>query len=684
MSDISLSTQQVLAQALKQLSTSSAAPIAKAGVEITVQNIVGNQTILANQKNNRTLTVPHASLQGKLSQNTTYESRFSDKQGKPTIEFFAQNTKSTVASQIGSLNRQQLTRLLELPQTKLIQNTGQLEKPIKAEVKSISASKITVNLQGSGQQIDIARSGKLTTATQNLKVGDIVGITLVPTASKGSITLLIPESKQTGKESTQTITPANLPVPNKPLADVAKSHEHSAQLGSASKLVAETIARSAPSLSTTNIEATLSNKAMAALMGQIVMSSAKGTASTMQLDANALATMVRQNNALFSGDLASKIVALKTSEISLVKASSGQVNLLAATEKPIAAIQLSQGLVASAKALLSENTQAPRADTTTKTSDKTSNSVDVSKNLKEIHALLRKLQPVTDSPSKSMHAIEQSSLAIKDIEQSSVKQLLEIALGQIKQKIPSGKADDALNIRQILSGPAQLLNTSQLVNVNNNNGMIGGLVTLLQLTLAARLSREQPQLAQRISNLLGLSSPITKTGSSQTSRVVQDLNQIQQRHQLLKEIGRLLAGHHSSKLSNAEQAIQGQESFYYLLPTNISNQFKDIELLIKREKEQEDSNGKEQKQTKTWHLTMKMDISDIGQLLSKAKVIDNGLELSFYSSNEQVKERVVKFLPQLISRLNHLGIEVMRSDCQLGKIPESLQKRPYHLFETQA
>lgn len=690
MSDISLSTQQVLTQALKQLSASSAAPATKAGVEITVQHLVGNQTLLANQKNSRTLTVPHSSLQGKLSQNATYESRFSDKQGKPTIEFFAQNAKSAVASQIGSLNRQQLTRLIELPQTKILPSPSQLAKPIEATVKAISSSNISValknivNLKNSGQQVDIPLSGKLVSAAQNLKVGDIIGIILVPSATKGSVTLSIHENKPSERNNTQLTNLTNLSTIQKPLGDVTKSHEHSTHIGSASKLVAETIARSALLSPTTNIEATLSSKAMAAVLGQIVMSSTKGSVSAMQLDSSAFVNMVRQNNALFSGDLANKIIASKTSELSLLTASSEQINLLAKTEKPIASIQLAPELIVPAKALLTETKQTTRPDSVALPLDKVANNINVSKHIKEIHALLRKLQPITDSPSKAIHGIEQSSLSIKEVEQSSVKQLLETALGQIKQTIPSGKPDDAQNIKQILGGPAQLLSASHLVNANNASGMIGGLITLLQLTLAARLNREQPQLTQRIASLLGFASPVTNSSSSQPSRVVQDLNQIQQKHQLLKEIGRLLAGHQTSKLNNAEQAIQGQESFYYLLPTNIGNQFKDIELLIKRDKEQENTKIKEQEQAKAWHLTMKMDISDIGQLLSKAKIIDSGLELSFYSSNEQVKDRVVKFLPQLVSRLSHLGIEVIRSDCQLGKIPETLQKRPYHLFETQA
>lgn len=684
MSDISLSTQQVLAQALKQLSTGSAATIAKANIEIAVQHLAGNHTLLTNQKNNRTLTIPHSNLQGKLSQSAIYESRFSEKQGKPTIEFFTQNAKSTIATQLGSLNRQQLSRILELPQTKIVQNPGQQPKPIEATIKAITASNITVNLKDARQNIDIPLSGKLLVAAQNLKVGDIVGISIDPSTTKGIAKLLIPESKALSKSDERATSHTNVQSNNKAANSSTTTHLSSTHIGSALQLVAETLARPVSSHPATEFDVPLSNKSMAVVLGQLVTHSTKGSATTLHLDLNAFANMARRNSALFSGEVVNKIIAAKTSELSLLTTSSGQVNLLAKTEKPIASIPLNEGLIAPAKALLTNTTQLARPDPAALPLDKVTTNVDVSKYLKEIQTLLRKLQPIADSPGKSIDALAQSSLSIKEVEQSSVKQLLEKALTQITQGIPSGKAEDAQQIKHLLHSPAQLLNANRLVTANNASGMIGGLVTLLQLTLAARLNREQPQLTQRIASLLGITNPVAKSSSNQTSRVVQDLNQIQQKHQLLKEIGRLLAGHQTNKLSSAEQTVQGQESFYYLLPTNIGNQFKDIELFIKREKEHNDTKGESQEKTKTWHLTMKMDISDIGQLLSKAKVLDSGIELSFYSSNEQVKDRVVNFLPQLVSRLNHLGIDVVRSDCQLGKIPETLQKRPYHLFETQA
>jgi hypothetical protein len=684
MSDITLSTQQILTQALKQLSAGAAAPASKASLEITVQHLAANQTLLTNQKNSRTLTVPHSHALGKLTQNTTYESRFSDKQGKPTIEFFAQNGKSSVASQIGSLNRQQLTQLLALTQPKGLQDAGHLSKPIEATVKAITSSGITVSLKNVGQQIDIPLSGKMAVATQFMKIGDTVVITIDNSGVKGSATLLMPDNKIELTDKTQITNPVILSNTDKAVTNKGNSLEPQIQQHTALQLVAETLARAESSNPLTKTQVKLSNNAVAAVLGELITSSAKGTISPVQLDSDAFLKMTKQNNTSFPANFVHNIMAAKTSELSLVTASSGQINVIAKTEKPIASIQLNAELIAPAKALLTDTAQITTTVQTSLKFDKVTTNTDASKHLSEIQTLLRKLQPIADSPSKSIHAIDQSNLSIKEVEQSTVKQLIEAAVAQIKQSIPAGKLEDAQHIKQLLSAPAQLLSTSQLVNANNPNGMVGGLVTLLQLTLAARLNREQPQLTQRIASLLGAVTATAASTSNKPSRIVQDLNQVQQKHQLLKEIARLLAGHQTNKLASAEQKIQGQENFYYILPINIGNQFKDIELLIKRKKENEKQTDSTQEQAKAWHLTMKMDISDIGQLLSKAKVLDNGLELSFYSSNDQVKERVIQFIPQLTTRLKQLGIEVIRSDCQLGKIPDSLQKRPYHLFETQA
>jgi hypothetical protein len=153
---------------------------------------------------------------------------------------------------------------------------------------------------------------------------------------------------------------------------------------------------------------------------------------------------------------------------------------------------------------------------------------------------------------------------------------------------------------------------------------------------------------------------------------------------LMKEIGRLLSGHQTSKLNNAEQMIQGQETFYYNLPSVLGGTFKDIELLIKREDNNKETAAVDTQGNKTWQLTMKLAVGELGELLTKAKLRSDTLEINFYASNETVKIQVMNYLPLLRRKLDSLGIEVSKSHCQLGKIPETLQQRPYHMFQAKA
>jgi flagellar hook-length control protein FliK len=163
-----------------------------------------------------------------------------------------------------------------------------------------------------------------------------------------------------------------------------------------------------------------------------------------------------------------------------------------------------------------------------------------------------------------------------------------------------------------------------------------------------------------------------------------DLLQLDQKHQLIKEIGRLLSGHQTSKLANAEQMIQGQETFYYNLPSALGGNLKDVELLIKREENDKENASTQDQNNKTWQLTMKLAVGELGELLTKAKLRSDTLEINFYASNKDVKIQVMNYLPLLRRKFDSLGIEVSKSQCQLGKIPDTLQQRPYHMFQAKA
>jgi hypothetical protein len=305
-----------------------------------------------------------------------------------------------------------------------------------------------------------------------------------------------------------------------------------------------------------------------------------------------------------------------------------------------------------------------------------------------VQSLLRIVQAKAEAPTIPLQSIEKALFDgefFKGAAEQPSKQLVEQVLQQIKQGLPQGKEQDANQVRQLLSTPALNLSALQMINPTSSQGFMSGLVTLLQMSLSARLSRNQSSRAEHITDTLNnVLSSVSKVKSSVTPRAMGDLSQLEQKHQLMKEIGRLLSGHQTSKLSNAEQMIQGQETFYYNLPSALGGNIKDVELLIKREQsDKENSTAKEQK-NKTWQLTMKLAVGELGELLTKAKLRSDTLEINFYASNDEVKNQVMNYLPLLRKKFKSLGIEVSKSQCQLGKIPDTLQQRPYHMFQAKA
>ena len=251
--------------------------------------------------------------------------------------------------------------------------------------------------------------------------------------------------------------------------------------------------------------------------------------------------------------------------------------------------------------------------------------------------------------------------------------------------MPQGKEQDANQIRQILTTPALNLSALQMINPTSRQGLMSGLITLLQMSLGAKLARNQSSRIQHITATVNeVLSVNSKVKTSVTPKAMVEMLKLEQKHQLMKEIVRLLSGHQTNKLANAEQMIQGQETFYYNLPSALGGTIKDIELLIKREENDKEQVANVEQNNKTWQLTMKLAVGELGELLTKAKLRSDTLEINFYASNETVKTQVMNYLPLLRRKLDSLGIEVSKSQCQLGKIPDTLQQRPYHMFQAKA
>jgi hypothetical protein len=306
-----------------------------------------------------------------------------------------------------------------------------------------------------------------------------------------------------------------------------------------------------------------------------------------------------------------------------------------------------------------------------------------------VQSLLRIVQARAEAPAITLQSIEKALVDVeffKGATEQSSKQLVEQVLQQIKQALPQGKEQDVNQIRQLLTTPALNLSALQMINPTSSQGFMSGLVTLLQMSLSARLARNQTSSrADHITTTLNSVLGTTRESKPKvTPKAMNEMSQLEQKHQLMQEIGRLLSGHQANKLSNAEQMIQGQETFYYNLPSALGGTIKDIELLIKREESDKENTSSDEKSNKTWQLTMKLAVGDLGELLTKAKLKANTLEINFYASNDTVKIQVMNYLPLLRRKLDSLGIEVSKSQCQLGKIPDTLQQRPYHMFQAKA
>lgn len=241
-------------------------------------------------------------------------------------------------------------------------------------------------------------------------------------------------------------------------------------------------------------------------------------------------------------------------------------------------------------------------------------------------------------------------------------------------------------IQSLISTPALNLTPLQLTTPAPANNLVAGLVMLLQLTLAGRAINRQPALATQADapeQLLQKVVPQTSGTTSTPSRVSQDLASLESRSQFLNQVKTLLANHQQQKLSQADSRLQGQDSLYYVLPVT-SQKGAPPEILIRADerssRQAESGDGKR----KLWNITMKLDVGEFGELLAKSRIDGDVIELDLYTSTDLLLQRVADTLPLLKRRLTALGLEVAQSSFQRGKIPSTLQDRPYHIFETQA
>lgn len=666
MSDLLLSSQQQLTQALAQLSkTAASSPLSQQGAQVIVKHLGGNQLALSDPKVSKTIELSKQGLQGKLISGSPYSVKTSVSPDATSL-LFLNIPSSAKAKDLGTLPASLLPVLLESPKSKISTITNEQTQQLSAKIKNISGNNVLVELPTLGKTLSIKVSDP--NAIANLRVGQFVQVQLTPIGKSWQARIIQPQSNLGGT-----------------LDGLALSKSGS----TVAQLLAESLLQNKPS-----------------------------NGPKISLPADALSSLLKSTPAAANKTLMTNLLNHTVKEVTLKIEQNGKIALSAQPAEIAAVLPLQKDKTASLSQFINQLAQVSNAarQTAEATPSSQHKQLELGENpllskvtthsdhslhrpvrvpieaqsagkpiINEIVDLLRKSQPMTTSPSESLSKIEQIILNNTQQVAPATKQVLDSLLAQLKQHIPQGSESDANNIKQVLASPPLSLTPVSLTSTSGSQGLLAGLMTFLQISLGARLSREQPalqaRLTQAVSQIISLSNG---TASKATSRTMQDLSQLEQRGQLTRELNRIFASHQSSKLANIEQALQGQDSFYYVLPSTLGNARKDIELLIRRTREEHEESKKQVAQAKSWNLTMKLSVGELGEMLGKAKLNNNQLDLDIYTSNDSLKNTVLNFLPLLKQRFTDLGIDVQKAQCQLGKIPETLNNRPYHIFETKA
>ena len=245
-------------------------------------------------------------------------------------------------------------------------------------------------------------------------------------------------------------------------------------------------------------------------------------------------------------------------------------------------------------------------------------------------------------------------------------------------------ANLASRIQIMLLSPALLATPTTLNSPIAASNFVQGLVALLQVSLAGRALQRQPSLKAQIDlpdSIISRTLGATTNTQGATSRVAQDFANLDSRTNILNNLKTLLANHQQHKVSQVESRIQGQDNFYYILPS-VSQHTAAPELLIQREPDHHGAKGKDRGKQSLWHVTMKLDIGEIGEVLAKSKIKGDTITLDLYASNQTIVARIGDTLPYLKQRLAELGLEVASSSFQQGSIPTTLSTRPHSIFET--
>jgi len=255
-----------------------------------------------------------------------------------------------------------------------------------------------------------------------------------------------------------------------------------------------------------------------------------------------------------------------------------------------------------------------------------------------------------------------------------------VAIEQLKSL--SQRLNKQLPAMSQLTNPAQL---SQLVeqfsrfeplsSASINLSSLGPLASALQLILGGRhAAQEQAMSPQLIKHLNQLMKKTRGASASNLTSALQMLGNLKSFKPLEEALTNISSNIQFYQYQNAEQQQNNQSLFYFNLPTKEPHVPQ-----VEGEVEQQESN--EQQGEKTWRLTLLLPCGESDQIKVNALLSGNGVELELTCNNQSLLERANFYKNFLASRLEALGFETPKVNCQQGEIPTTLLKRPNQLVE---
>ena len=644
MSEVSMSAQQ-LAQALAQLNKAAAtSPLAKQAMDVLVKQVTQSAVFLADPRTQRPVQIPKTDFQGRLIDGGQYQTKLTGQSQAPRLSFISNDPSATILRQLTSLSASNLSQLMQQLDTQsALLGIGKAQNSpatLPGTVTRVTGNQVTVQftLNGKPQQATFT----VPQALQKLSQGQAVTLNLAPTKTGWEVSLLLNNGVKlpvdTNAAQSQTLLKAAVQSPTTPQIALAVPKQALVQaLNSASLSLPKSVI----------------NQILATPFNNLVLEKSGRQWSLSSQDQKVVAS-------------------LSLDPPSLKKLSNLGIDLSQLTKQPISSQTQNTGVQ-------TNSPQMPHSGEASKASSIPADSMKAA-----IEQLLRRLEPQQVSPSQSLNRLSDILKPLAQATDSNVGKMVSNILKELRLDEAAKSPPEVRQIQQLLTHPSQVVTPSS-ISSPPPSGVVGGLIALLQVTLASRLMRQQPLHSERLQQVVSqIVSARTGQTTVTTTRNIQDFNQQEQRTGLLRDLMNLLSNHQSHKLASAEQNLQGQDSFYYVIPSAFGDAAKDIELLIRREQDKHSDNKKGKSKQKSWHLTMKLSVGEHGEMLTKARLTDTQLEIDFYTSKDGLKILILEHLPLLKKRLASLGIELGDTQCQLGKIPDTLKERPYRIFETQA